>query len=108
MGGMEDHVRMLLGLPPTTSVSDAVKLGKGGSSIWIKANIPVCRSFGWQDGYGAFNVSKSVIPEVEEYIRTRHEHHRAKTFQEEFRALLDRHEIEYDERYHCGLAMPGD
>jgi hypothetical protein len=65
----------------------------------VKENFPGCRNFAWQDGYGALTVSKSLIPEVEAYIRSQREHHNVKTFQEEYRAFLDKHEVEYDERY---------
>jgi len=99
IGGMEDHIHLLLGLPPTASVSDALKHIKGGSSGWIKENLSGCLGFAWQDGYGAFTVSKSQMGEVEEYIRNQREHHRFKTFQEEYRAFLDRHQIHYEERY---------
>ena len=99
IGGMEDHIHILLGLPPTVTVSEALKSIKGGSSGWIKENLPGCLGFGWQDGYAAFAVSKSQVGEVEDYIRKQREHHRFKTFQEEYRAFLDRHEIAYDERY---------
>ncbi len=99
IGGMADHVHMLLSLPPAIAVSEALKQIKGGSSGWIKENLPGCRGFGWQDGYGAFTASKSQVPEVEDYIRNQAEHHRTRTFQEEYRALLVRHEIEYQERY---------
>jgi REP element-mobilizing transposase RayT len=90
---------LLLSVPPTLAVSEALKRLKGVSSGWIKENIPGCLGFAWQDGYGAFTVSKSQLPDVESYIRTQQEHHRIKTFQEEYRAFLERHEIEYDERY---------
>ncbi len=99
IGGVDDHVHILLGVPATISVSDAVKQIKGSSSGWIKANLPGCHSFAWQDGYGAFTVSKSLTPEVKDYIGAQREHHRSKTFQEEYRALLERHEIEYNEKY---------
>ncbi len=99
IGGMDDHIHMLLGMPPTMAVSEALRLLKGGSSGWIKENIPGCRGFGWQDGYGAFTVSQSRAAEVQEYISNQREHHRIKTFQEEYRALLDRHGITYDEQY---------
>ncbi len=72
---------------------------KGGSSAWIKLNLSGCRGFGWQDGYGAFTVSKSQEAEVRDYISKQREHHRIKTFQAEYRAFLDRHGIRYDERY---------
>jgi REP element-mobilizing transposase RayT len=99
IGGVEDHLHVLFGMPPTVSVSEALKSIKGGSSAWIKENVPGCRGFAWQDGYGAFTVSKSQISEVEAYITSQREHHRYKTFQEEYLALLERHEISYDEKY---------
>jgi len=98
IGGTEDHAHILLGMPPTWTVSEALRRIKGGSSGWIKANVPGCLSFAWQDGYGAFSVSKSHLPEVAEYIQNQREHHRVKTFKEEYRALLDRHGVVYDER----------
>jgi REP element-mobilizing transposase RayT len=99
VGGVEDHLHMLLGLPPTLALSGAIKQINGGSSGWIRENLPGCRGFGWQDGYAAFTVSRSQAPGVEEYIRGQREHHRVRTFQDEYRALLDRHGIEYEERY---------
>ena len=99
IGGATDHVHMLLGMPATVALSDAVKKIKGGSSGWVKNNLPGCRAFGWQDGYGAFTVSKSLVAEVDDYIRRQGEHHRLKTFQEEYRAFLVRHEIPYLEKY---------
>jgi putative transposase len=90
---------MLLGIPATVAVSEALKQVKGGSSAWIKQNFPGCRAFSWQDGYGAFTLSKSQENAVRDYIHAQREHHRVKTFQEEYRALLHRHEIKYNERY---------
>jgi REP element-mobilizing transposase RayT len=99
IGGIENHVHLLLGIPPTVAVSKAVQLIKGGSSAWLKDALPGARGFGWQDGYGAFTVSKSLVPEVENYIRHQREHHRVKTFEEEYRAVLEKHEIRFEERY---------
>jgi putative transposase len=99
IGGVDDHVHMLLSIPPPIPVSEALKRIKGGSSGWVKENFCNLQGFGWQDGYGAFTVSKSQIHEVEEYIRGQREHHRVRTFQEEYRAFLVKHEIKYDERY---------
>jgi putative transposase len=99
VGGMDDHIHILLGLPPTVTVSEALKTIKGGSSGWVKDHLPGCLGFGWQDGYAAFAVSKSHLDGVAEYIRKQREHHRLRTFQEEYRTFLDRHEIKYDERY---------
>ena len=99
IGGIENHVHLLLGIPPVLAVSKAVQLIKGGSSGWIKETLPGLGGFGWQDGYGAFTVCKSQVREVEEYIRGQREHHRVKTFEDEYRAFLDKHEIHYDERH---------
>lgn len=99
IGGIEDHVHMLLGLPPTLAVSKAVQLIKGGSSKWIHDTVPELRGFAWQDGYGGFTVGKSQIPDTIAYIQGQREHHRTRTFQEEYLAFLRKHEIEFDERY---------
>ena len=99
IGGIENHVHLLLGLSPTVAVSKAVQLIKGGSSAWLKETYPWTREFGWQDGYGAFTVSKSLVPEVENYIHNQREHHGVKTFEEEYRAVLEKHEIRFEERY---------
>jgi putative transposase len=99
VGGMPDHVHMVPGVPPVGSVSKAAQLVKGGSSKWIKNEFPGKRSFAWQDGYGAFTVSKSNLAEVVEYVRNQKEHHSVKSFQEEYMAFLIRHEIQFDERY---------
>ena len=77
----------------------AAQLIKGGSSAWIHTEFPARRDFAWQDGYGAFTVSKSHIADVTAYIQNQRQHHQGKTFKEEFLSLLERHEIDYDERY---------
>ena len=102
VGGIENHLYLLLGLPAALSVSKALQLIKGGSSGWMKENLPGMGSLAWQDGYAAFTVSKSQVPEVEEYIRGQREHHRVRTFEEEYRTFLDRREIDYDEEYVFG------
>ena len=99
VGGVDDHIHMLVSLPAVLAVSKALQLLKGGSSHWIKETFPEMRSFAWQDGYSAFSVSKSNLSDVETYIKNQREHRRVKTFQEEYRAFLDKHGIQYDERY---------
>jgi REP element-mobilizing transposase RayT len=99
IGGIDDHVHLLLGAPPTIAPAKIAQLIKGGSSAWIHEEFPDLAAFAWQDGYGAFTVSKSAVPDVSAYIENQREHHRMRTCQEEYRALLDRHGIEYDERY---------
>lgn len=99
IGGVDDHVHLLIGAPAILSPSKIAQLIKGGSSAWIHSTFPNLKSFKWQDGYGAFSVSKSSLPDVIQYIRDQREHHRARTFQEEYLAFLQRHEVQYDERY---------
>jgi REP element-mobilizing transposase RayT len=99
VGGIEDHIHALIMAPPTLSPSEIAQYLKGDSSKWIHQEFSKLRAFGWQDGYGAFTVSKSQIPEVIAYIKNQREHHRRKTFQEEYLELLNKHGIDYDERY---------
>jgi putative transposase len=102
IGGVVDHVHLLLSMPASLVLSKAVQLIKGGSSHWLKETFPDVVNFAWQDGYAAFTVSQSQIDDVRTYIRTQPEHHRTKTFAEEYRAFLARHCIEYDERFVLG------
>jgi REP element-mobilizing transposase RayT len=99
IGGMPDHVHLLLSLPATLCVADALRVVKTNSSRWVHETWPALRSFAWQTGYGAFSVSHSNAPAVTSYIAGQEQHHRRKTFQEEFVAFLIKHGIEYDERY---------
>ena len=102
IGGVADHVHILVSVPATMALSKAVQLIKGGSSHWIKESFPNLAGFAWQDGYGAFTVSESQLDTVRDYIRRQPEHHRTKTFAEEYRAFLEKHDIEFDERYLFG------
>src|SRR5579859_6352653 len=102
IGGVDDHVHHVIGMPHTLSVSQALKLLKGGSSKWIHETFPKLAAFEWQDGYGAFTVSKSQLSEVIEYAANQREHHRQRTFQDEYRVFLEKHGIEYDKRYVWG------
>jgi REP element-mobilizing transposase RayT len=98
-GGVEDHIHMLFGAPPTMAPSKAAQLIKGGSSVWIHHTFPELRGHGRQDGYGAITFTKSHVPDVKAYIQGQRERHRKQSLQEEFLELLKRHEIECDERY---------
>jgi len=102
IGGVADHVHLLLTISPGMAFAKAMQLIKGGSSHWIKNEFPNTAAFGWQIGYGAFTVSESQMDSVRTYIRHQEEHHRTKTFTEEYRAFLERHHIEFDERYWLG------
>jgi REP element-mobilizing transposase RayT len=99
VGGVSDHIHMLLSLPSTMPIAKAMQLIKGGSSKWVHENFPENRLFGWQEKYGAFSVSVSQVDVVINYIKGQEEHHRTRTFQKEFLSLLKRHGIAYDERY---------
>ena len=99
IGGTTDHLHALLSLPGMMSFAKAVQLIKGGSSKWINDTFPGTKKFEWQEGYGAFSVSASQVPKTIAYINNQKEHHRKKTFQEEFLELLTKHGIEYDQRY---------
>ena len=99
IGGVEDHVHILLSLPATMAIAKALQLIKGGSSKWVHDTFPEHRLFAWQEKYGAFSVSESRVDKIVQYIKGQEEHHRKMTFQEEFLRLLKKHRIEYDERY---------
>lgn len=98
-GGMPDHVHLLADIGKQQSVVDAVRDIKANSSGWIHKTFPQFQSFAWQTGYGAFTVSYSSVEAVKNYIANQAEHHRQRTFQEEFVEFLQRHGIEYDDRY---------
>ena len=99
IGGTADHMYALLSLPGMMSFAKAIQLVKGGSSKWINDTFPGQKKFAWQEGYGAFSVSASQVSKTIAYINNQKEHHRKKTFQEEFVELLTKHGIEYDQRY---------
>ncbi|HKC87918.1 MAG TPA: IS200/IS605 family transposase [Blastocatellia bacterium] len=102
IGGAEDHIHALLMSPPALAPFEIAKYLKGDSSKWIHEEFPDLRGFGWQDGYGAFSVSKSNVPSVVKYIQDQREHHKTRTFQEEYLEFLGKHGVEYDERYLWG------
>jgi putative transposase len=99
-GGIENHVHVLVSIPKTLSVSEAMKRLKGGSSNAInKDGLLGAGPFGWQDGYAAYTVSPSKVPDVIQYIANQREHHRKQTFEDEFVAFLKRHGVGYDPKY---------
>ena len=99
VGGCADHVHALFVLSRNHAIAEIVKEVKRTSSAWIKTIERRYSKFRWQAGYGAFSVSQSHLANVQRYIIGQEEHHRRKTFQDEFRAFLKSYEIEYDERY---------
>ena len=99
IGGVEDHVHLLCRFGRTITQAEWVKEIKRVSNLWLKGQGLDYRDFEWQGGYADFSVSRSNVEEVKRYIARQEEHHRKFTFQEELRALLRRHGIEFDERY---------
>ncbi len=99
VGGVEDHVHLLFALSRTRTISQVVENVKTSSSKWLKTKGSALADFHWQNGYGAFSVSRSQADEVIEYIRRQEEHHKSRTFQDEFLRFLERYEISFDERY---------
>ena len=94
-----DHIHLLFVLTRTKAFSDVVGKLKTSVTEWLHEQSPLYRNFHWQAGYGAFSVSQSSVNDVRDYIRNQREHHRVRTFQEEFRALLIKYEVEFDEHY---------
>ena len=102
IGGVEDHVHLLIGMPPTLALSDVVKRIKGESSKWLSKEKQGMAGFAWQDGYGAFTVGKSQIPDPIRYIQNQREHHAKVTFEDEYRKFLQVHDIVAEEKYIFG------
>ena len=99
VGGVANHVHIVTTLPRTVSQAQLIEKIKKASSKWIKALDARYRGFFWQRGYGAFSVSPSELDAVLQYIERQQEHHRTRTFQEEYSELLRRHGVDFDERY---------
>ena len=99
INSVEDHAHLLFDFSRTVSVRQVVEDVKKASSKWIKTPGPGFAGFAWHFGYGAFAVSESNVEAVRAYIASQREHHRTKTFQEEFRRFLERHRLAFDERY---------
>lgn len=99
IGGTTDHLHILCTLPRTLSMSDFVEDIKKNSSKWIKTISPYYSLFAWQGGYGIFSVSASQVDKVKEYVMNQKEHHRKRTFQEEYEAFLKAYNIEYSPEY---------
>ena len=94
-----DHAHILFILGRTIALSEVVGGVKKSATDWLRARSPQYAGFHWQSGYGAFSVSQSAVATVRNYIRNQREHHRGKPFEDEYRAMLEKHGMEYDERY---------
>ncbi len=99
VGGRPDHIHILASLPKTMSLADFVRTIKSNSSRWIKTLDAYYEQFMWQEGYGAFSVSASVLEKVSKYIKCQKTHHDKQSFVDEYKQFLDAYHVEYDERY---------
>ena len=99
IGGMPDHIHILFGFRPTQTLSHLIQEIKRDSSEWINQQRLLTGRFSWQEGYGAFSYSKSHVSQVATYIETQEEHHKKRTFIDEYKKILKDFDLEYDERY---------
>lgn len=99
INSMPDHLHLFFGFRPNQSLSDLMRIVKGESSEWINKERITPSIFRWQEGYGAFSYARSQIKVVAEYVENQEDHHRKKTFLEEYKHFLDLFEVEYDEKY---------
>jgi REP element-mobilizing transposase RayT len=98
IGGVADHIHLLVSLKPSHKISALLRDIKRASSLWIHTEIS-CREFGWQEGYGAFTVSRSLVSIVQRYIERQEEHHRVRSFREEYLELLKKHGVDFNPDY---------
>jgi REP element-mobilizing transposase RayT len=99
IGGIEDHIHLLISLPRTLPLSKLIEDIKKGSSKWIKTKGKLYTDFAWQNGYGAFSIGQSAYEDLRKYIQTQKEHHKSISFQGEYRIFLKKYCISYDEKY---------
>ena len=95
----DDHIHICTDLKPRFSLSDIMRKLKANSSHWVNDNFQLKYKFAWQEGYGAFSVSKLSINDVLKYVVNQEKHHKTMTFKEEFIKLLEKHEVEYENKY---------
>jgi putative transposase len=99
VGGMPDHVHLLVRVPPATALADLLREIKANSSKWIHQSHPDRSEFAWQTGYGAFTVSQSGLERVKGYILNQANHHQTMSFEQEFQLILQKHHVSYDPSY---------
>jgi len=99
INSVEDHIHILCLLSRNITISKLLEELKKSSSKWIKTKGDAYKNFYWQNGYGAFSVSQSGVNTVKKYIANQKEHHKKKTFKEEYVEILEKYEIKYDEKY---------
>ena len=96
IGGVSEHVHLLISLPATLAIAKGVQTLKSNSSKWMHETFPRLRSFAWQEGYGAFSIGRSGMADTIAYIGNQEEHHRKRTLRDEFESILRKHDIEFE------------
>ena len=99
IGGLEDHIHLLFGLRPSMAISDLIRDVKSDSTLFVNDKRFVRGKFNWQEGFGAFSYSRSQLDSVAKYVLNQEQHHRRRSFKDEYVALLDNFEVEYEDRY---------
>jgi REP element-mobilizing transposase RayT len=99
INGMPDHIHILIGMKPICNLSELVREIKKSSIYWIRRNGKTTTEFAWQEGFGAFSVDRSTLPIVINYINNQKEHHNSHTYKDEFRAQLERYDVNYEEKH---------
>ena len=99
VGGIEDHIHLLFGLRPSMAISDLIRDVKSDSTEFVNKKRFVRGRFSWQEGFGAFSYSRSDLDAVAKYVLDQERHHKRRSFKEEYMTLLDRFEVEYEDRY---------
>ncbi len=99
IGGMQEHVHLLVELKNLDRYSEVIRDVKACSSLWVHKNYPNLRDFGWQKGFASYSVSFSSLGRVKEYIENQAKHHEMVSFEDEFRTFLERHNVKYDPRF---------
>lgn len=99
INNMPDHIHIFFGLKPSQSISQLMQAIKGHSSAWINKEKLTVKKFNWQTGYGAFSYSRSQIKNVARYIENQQEHHRKTNFIDEYKTMLNKFSVAFDERY---------
>ena len=102
IGGMGDHVHLLIEMSNLDNFTSTIRNVKTGSSFWLKNEFPECREFAWQSGYASFSVSYSQLDSVRAYIQNQEKHHKKRSYEEEYLKLLHLHQAEFNEQYMYG------
>lgn len=102
IGGLPDHIHMLIELKDLDNFSYVIRNIKACSSLWVHQHFSQLKDFAWQEGYGSFSVSYSALEQVQKYIQCQEQHHAKMSFEEEYLKLLNLHQLKYDERFVLG------